>query len=142
MAQPLQITALITIPAEELRFTYARSSGPGGQNVNKLNTKARLHWNLSNTAALPAGVLQRLRDTYRTRINEAGEMVVVSERYREQGRNARDCLEKLRAMVLSVATPPRHRKKTKPSRGAVEARLKAKRHKSQRKQNRRPPSID
>ena len=142
MAEPLVVNAQITIPAAELQFTFARSSGPGGQNVNKVNTKARLRWDLAATDALPSPVLTRFRERYATRLNEEGELVLASDRFREQARNVRDCLEKLRAMILSVATPPRRRRRTRPSRGAIEARLKAKRHKSQRKQNRRPPTMD
>ncbi|MEM9186028.1 MAG: alternative ribosome rescue aminoacyl-tRNA hydrolase ArfB [Planctomycetota bacterium] len=142
MPEPLVINRQITIPGGELRFSYARSSGPGGQNVNKLNTKARLHWRLSESQSLPAAVAARLRERFGTRVNDAGEFVVVSERHREQARNARDCLEKLRAMILSVATPPAVRKKSRPTRGSIEARLESKRRNAQRKRNRRPPRLD
>ena len=142
MPDPLLINAQIIIPGDELRFTYARSSGPGGQNVNKLNTKARLRWDLNNTTALPVAVLARLRERFGSRINDAGEFVITSEQFREQARNTRDCLEKLRAMILSVATPPKPRRKTRPTRGSIEARLKAKQRQSQRKKMRRPPSMD
>jgi len=140
--EPLYINAQIIIPAEELRFTFARSSGPGGQNVNKLNTKARLRWDLTTTTALPSAVLARLRQRFGSRINDAGEFVISSERYREQARNARDCLEKLQAMLQSVAVAPKPRRKTRPTRGSIEARLKAKQRQSQRKKQRRPPSMD
>ena len=139
MPESLVINSLIVIPGEELQFSFARSSGPGGQNVNKVNTKARLRWDLTATTALPTAVLARLRERYRTRINEEGELLIASERYREQGRNIRDCVEKLRAMILSVLAPPRPRKRTKPSRGAVQRRLESKRQRSQTKRNRRPP---
>lgn len=139
MPEPLVVSNQIEIPASELRFTFARSSGPGGQNVNKLNTKARLCWSLGASTALPVAVRQRLIERFGSRVNEGGDFIVTSDRHREQARNTRDCLEKLRAMILSVATPPKPRRRTKPSRGSVEARLRAKRRQSQRKQHRRPP---
>ncbi|MEM6798682.1 MAG: alternative ribosome rescue aminoacyl-tRNA hydrolase ArfB [Planctomycetota bacterium] len=142
MPEPLIVNGQITIPAAELRFSFARSSGPGGQNVNKVNTKARLRWDVANTTALPPAILTRFRERHATRLNEEGELVLASDRYREQARNTRDCLEKLRAMILSVVTPPNRRKRTRVPRGAVEARLKSKRNRSQRKQSRRPPSLD
>ena len=76
------------------------------------------------------------------RINTEGELVLPSQRFRDQGRNVADCLEKLRAMLEEVATPPRPRKKTRPGRGAVERRLREKRARSERKGRRRPPGAD
>ncbi|MEM6329997.1 MAG: alternative ribosome rescue aminoacyl-tRNA hydrolase ArfB [Planctomycetota bacterium] len=142
MPQPLHVNDQITVPARELRFTYARSSGPGGQNVNKLNTKARLRWAVADSPALPPAVRERFLTRYATRLNDAREFVIASERHRERGRNERDCLEKLRAMILSVVAAPTRRQRTRPSRAAVEARLAAKRKRSLRKQRRRPPSLD
>lgn len=142
MSEPLVVNSQIVIPANELQFSFARSSGPGGQNVNKLNTKARLHWNLAESSALPPAVMTRFRTRFATRINEQGEFVIASDRHRERIRNTRDCLEKLRAMVLAVVTPPTPRRKTRPTRRSVEARLESKRRQSQRKKNRRPPSFD
>lgn len=142
MAEPLVINSQWVIPASELRFSYARSSGPGGQNVNKLNTKAVLRWNPASGDVLPHAVLQRLTERYANRINNDNELIISSERHREQARNARDCLEKLRAMILSVASPPRVRRKKRVPRGAIEARLKSKRKRSERKQTRKPPSMD
>lgn len=142
MPEPLVINSQIVIPAQELRFTFARSSGPGGQNVNKLNTKANLRWDVAQTTALPASVLSRFRGRYANRLTAEEELVLSSDRHREQARNIRDCLEKLRAMIQSVLARPRQRKPTRPTRGSIEARLKQKRKRSQRKQDRRPPSID
>lgn len=142
MAESLVVNDQIVIPASELDYSFARSSGPGGQNVNKVNTKARLRWAVVASPSLPSPVKDRFRRRFATRINEAGELVLASDQHREQGRNARDCLEKLRAMILSVATPPPKRRRTRPSRSAIEARLEAKRRQSQRKRDRRSPPLD
>lgn len=140
MAEPLVVNRQIVIPAEELQFTFARSSGPGGQNVNKVNTKARLRWAVKTSKAVPAPVKDRFCERYANRINDAGELTLASDSHREQARNVRDCLEKLRAMIASVAKRPVKRKRTKPSRGAIEARLAAKKQRAERKRNRRPPT--
>lgn len=134
--EPLVINDQIRIPASELQFSFSRSSGPGGQNVNKVNSKATLRWALYQSQALPHAVLSRFATRFAGRINDAGEIVIQSDTHRDQPRNVTDCLERLRAMVLSVARPPAVRKKTKPSRAANQRRLDRKREQSVKKQNR------
>lgn len=131
-----------TIPQDELIFTYARSSGAGGQNVNKVNSKAVLRWNLGSSRALPDDVKNRFLHRYGNRLTADGELVVMSDRFRDQGRNAADCLEKLREMIASVATPPKKRKATRPTFGSKIRRLKSKRENSEKKQSRRFRSED
>lgn len=138
----LEITDQIQIPAEELRFTYARSAGPGGQNVNKVNSKAILHWDVSQSPHLPEPVKQRFLSRYRARITVLGEIVISSQLYRDQPRNIDDCQQKLKEMIIAVLQPPVVRKKTKPSRGVKERRLQSKREQSERKLSRRPPRPD
>lgn len=138
----LVVTRTIRIPRTEFEFTFTHSSGPGGQNVNKVATKARLRWNLAATAALPAGVRDRFERTYGSRLTNDGDLLLTSQRFRNRDRNARDCLERLREMLRAVAKPPTPRKPTKPSRGAVQRRIDAKKRRSQRKQQRRPPRRD
>jgi ribosome-associated protein len=138
----LIVTRSIRIPRDEFTFTFMRSSGPGGQNVNKVNTKVRLRWDVANTPSLSEAVRERFQQKYSRRITTEGELLITSQRYRDQARNIDDCLEKLRELLAAVASPPRRRKKTKPSRAAKERRLKAKRQQSDRKRNRRPPSRD
>ncbi|MCA9264345.1 MAG: aminoacyl-tRNA hydrolase [Planctomycetales bacterium] len=138
----LTINNQLQVPLREFTFTFARSSGPGGQNVNKLNTKATLRWTVRHNESLPTGVRDRFLARYRNRITEEGELVLTSQRFRDQGRNVADCLNKLRDMIAAVATPPKQRKATRPSKGSKMRRLKNKQEQSEKKQRRRSPRVD
>lgn len=138
----LRVNDRITIPFTEFDFTFARSGGPGGQNVNKVNSKVTLRWNITSSPSLPPDVLARFRSKYHRRMTRDGELVMHSQRYRDQGRNVADCLEKLRELLLEVAVAPRRRKPTRPTKGSVQRRLTAKKQRSDRKQNRRRPDAD
>jgi ribosome-associated protein len=137
MPRALIVNADITIPASELLISFARSAGPGGQNVNKVNTKAVLRWCAASTPSLPEAVQARFLIRYGNRVNNEGEVVLSCDEHREQGRNLTACREKLRAMILSVAAPPRRRIKTRPPRAAVERRIRAKSRHSEKKERRR-----
>ena len=138
----LVVTPRLKIPLREFRFTFARSSGPGGQHVNKVNTKATLRWSISSSRSLPEGVRQRFLARYRRRITADGELVMTSQRFRDAGRNVADCLEKLRNMLAEVAVAPKRRKPTKPTAGSVRRRLEQKRRLSKKKDSRRRPPED
>jgi ribosome-associated protein len=133
----LIITSRITIPDEELAFSFARSSGPGGQNVNKVNSKATLRWNPAASAALPDDVRSRFLARYASRITNEGEIVITSQESRDQPKNIAICLEKLRAMIADVLTPPKRRRPTKPTKGSKQRRLTAKKRRSDVKAGRR-----
>jgi len=133
----LDVNATIHIPLDEFRLHYVRSRGPGGQNVNKVNTKAVLTWGVAQSRHLPVDVRARFLAKYGRRVSSEGRLILTSQRYRDQARNRTDCLEKLRRMLTAVATPPPARKRTRPSWGAVERRLRAKRERSDRKRQRR-----
>ncbi len=133
----------IRVRLREFRFSFSRSSGAGGQNVNKLNTKATLRWEVARSQSLPEDVRARFIERYQRRITADGELVLTSQRFRDQGRNVADCLEKLRGMLAEVARPPRPRRATKPTRSSVERRLSSKRRTRVKKQRRRrPPDED
>jgi ribosome-associated protein len=132
----LIISPTFQIPLREFTFTYARSSGPGGQNVNKVNTKALLRWPITTTPSLPEPARQRLLAKHARRITENGDLLIVSQRFRDAGRNVADCLEKLRAILLEAATPPLRRKATRPTHGGVHRRLQNKQRQSDKKQQR------
>jgi ribosome-associated protein len=133
----LIVNSRIRIPYSELEFTFARSSGPGGQNVNKVSSKAVLRWRFAASTTLPEEVRQRFCARYGSRVTNEGDLVITSQRYRDQGRNVADALEKLRAMLASVATAPKKRRRTKPSAAAVKRRIEAKQKTSKKKQLRR-----
>jgi ribosome-associated protein len=135
----LEINSQIHIPESEFTWSFVRSGGPGGQNVNKVASKAVLRWNLATSPRVPETVKARLRTMQRRRITAEGELVLNSQRYRDQGRNIEDCLAKLRAIILQAATVPKVRKATRPSRGSRERRLQEKRRRSQTKTRRRLP---
>jgi ribosome-associated protein len=110
-----------SIPYSEFNFSFARSSGPGGQNVNKVNSKAVLKWNLNESQSITDD--QRTRLVSKLKLNEEGEVVVMSDRFRDQGRNKEDCIEKFYAILTQALHEPKKRKKTKKS---YSSKLKAK----------------
>ena len=136
----LVVNSRLKIPLREFKFTFARSSGPGGQNVNKVSTKALLRWAVVRSPSLPEPVRQRLLSRYRRRVTAEGDLLISSQRFRDAGRNVADCLEKLRAMLADVAVAAKPRKPTRPSRASVRRRLDQKRKHSQKKQRRRDGS--
>ncbi len=133
----LVVNHRIRIPLSEFEFSYARSSGPGGQNVNKVSSKAQLRWPVLSSPSLPPDVRARLISRFSSRITTEGELLIVSQRYRDQQRNTADCLDKLAGLLRSVASAPKTRRPTRPSRGSVERRLQSKQQQARKKQDRR-----
>src|SRR3954453_22912516 len=100
----LEVDARIRVPDEEFDWTYARSGGPGGQNVNKVSSKAVLRWKLRASPSVPPHVKDRLVALNRKRVTTDGELILSSQRYRDQDRNRQDCLEKLAELIRAAAT--------------------------------------
>lgn len=140
-APVLVVDAQIRIPLQELRRTATRSSGPGGQNVNKVNSKVTLHWDVAHSPSLPDDVRQRFLQRYQARLTTRGELVLHSQRYRDQPRNWHDCLDRLRQLILAVRHPPVRRRATQPGRAVRERRLQQKRHTAQKKRLRQRPPV-
>jgi ribosome-associated protein len=138
----LEITPTLQIPDDEFTWAFARSGGPGGQNVNKVASKALLRWNIAASTALPEEVKIRLALQQKRFFTLDGELIITSQLTRDQERNRQDCLDKLRAIILQALAVPKARKKTRPSRGSKRRRLQDKKQRSDVKQNRRRPSHD
>jgi ribosome-associated protein len=138
----LEITNRLYIPLNEIEFSFSRSSGSGGQNVNKVNSKATLYWRPTDCQTLPADVLERFVDRYHRKLTKEGMLILQSDRHRDQPQNIDDCLEKLRHMILEVAYPPKPRKATKPTKSSKRKRLDSKKRHSIKKQNRKNTNFD
>ncbi len=138
----LFISHRIQIPLSECEFTFARSSGPGGQNVNKVNSKAVLRWSAKHSPNLPLDVKERFLGKYASRLTINGDLVLSSQKYRDQSRNIDNCFEKLTEMIASVAMPKTLRRPTKPTLTSKLKRSETKRQQSLKKEYRRKPSLD
>lgn len=116
----------------ELGYNYVRSSGAGGQNVNKVATKAILSWNPSTSARLPIPVKRRFEARWKNRLTESGQLILSCDATRSQIQNKRIVTERLLDMIAQVWKAPKIRKKTKPSKASKEKRLNDKRSRSTR----------
>lgn len=111
----LEITPFVFIALSEIEFSFVRSSGPGGQNVNKVNSKAVLRWNLPASASLSEDTRTRLMEKLSGKLSTEGDLIVSSDAFRDQPQNRDACLEKFKSMLVTALFVPKKRKKTKPS---------------------------
>ncbi len=116
----------------EFKFTFSRSSGAGGQNVNKVNTKATLSWDMMASSAVSAAVKKRFSSKY-ARFMVGDEVVIHSQKYRSQNKNIEDCVAKLEEYLGKVEFAPKKRVPTKPSKSSQKRRLDQKSKDSQKK---------
>jgi ribosome-associated protein len=128
----------ITVPRREVAFRTARAGGPGGQHVNKTETKVEARWNVRASRALAEGTRRRLIAALAPRLAEDGTLRVVARRSRSQAANREEALARLRALVSAALKPRKRRRPTKPTAAARARRLDAKRRQSRKKGLRRP----
>jgi len=117
------ISREISIDEKEIDVDFIRSSGPGGQNINKVSTAVQLRFNLTQSPSLPEDVKMRLADLAGTRLSEKGEIIIEAKRFRTQSKNREDAIRRLIALITQAAQKPKVRKKTKPSVSASAARV-------------------
>jgi ribosome-associated protein len=132
----IRITSSIEIDENEFQFVFSRSSGPGGQNVNKVATAVQLRWNVGQTSSLPEEVKDRLTRLAGSKMTTSGELVINARRYRSQEQNREDAVARLVALVEKAAKRPKKRRKTRPTRVSKEKRLEDKRRRSETKRRR------
>ena len=128
----------LAIPEAALSWNFVRSSGPGGQNVNKVSTAAECRFDL-DTAGLEQGIRQRIERLAGSRLTSAGEILIVADSQRTQARNRADALERLGALIAAAREPPKPRVATRISRAQKAKRRSDKRHRGEVKRQRRPP---
>ncbi len=132
----IQVTPEIALDETEIAFDFVRSSGPGGQNVNKVATAAQLRFNAANSASLPPEVRQRLLSVAGRRFNKNGTLIINAQRFRTQAANRQDAIERLVRLVRQAGEKPRPRLKTRPTHASQERRLEFKRRRSLAKRSR------
>ena len=141
--EALRITSGLVLTEKELQITTARSSGPGGQNVNKVNTKATLRWNPSQCTELPSSWKKRFLEANQNRITREVDILLQSDRYRDQKKNIHEVRQRLVQLLLACQHPPKTRRLTKPTKGSQRRRLQNKREHSEKKARRQgKPDFD
>lgn len=134
--QDLVVTPRVIIPGGELAIAFARSGGPGGQNVNKVASKVELRWNPTTSAALTDDERAWLVHRLRSRLTSDGTLIVTSTATRDQGKNRDDATSKLALIVRAALDRPTPRRATRPSRASRRRRLADKRHHAETKRRR------
>ena len=138
----LIINSKLSIPGEQLDFEYARSGGPGGQNVNKVSSKVYLTWKPAESNLLDDSTLDRLKKLFPRYWTNEGELKISSQLTRDQGKNKQDCLNKLRTILQKSLVVPKKRIPTKPTHGSILRRLDNKARQAKKKQSRQQKNWD
>jgi ribosome-associated protein len=134
---PVVVNERVSVPRHELEFRASRAGGPGGQHVNTSSTRIELTWNVERTTALSDDEKARVKEKLAAKLDGEGTLRVVASEMRSQGQNRARAEERFAELVRRALLVPKARRRTKPSRGAVEERLREKKKKSDRKKDRR-----
>jgi ribosome-associated protein len=125
--------------SSEFQFQTSRSSGPGGQNVNKVETRVTLRFRVASSELLNQSEKERLRLKWASKLTSDGELLVSAEKHRSQLKNREEAISVFHKLLEKAFTDPKPRKKTKPSKAAIRERLDAKKKHADKKANRRKP---
>lgn len=138
----IYVTEHIALDESELQESFIRSAGPGGQHVNKTSTGVQLRFDVAASPSLPEGVRARLLARRDSRLTAEGVLVITATSQRSQKANREEAVDRLVQLVRAAATPPRARRKTRPTRASKTRRLEGKRHRASIKANRGPVRDD
>lgn len=138
----IEITPTLFIKEDELKFSFIRAPGPGGQNVNKVSTCVQLRFNVVHSSSLPEDLRIRLLNFLGNKVTLSGDFIIRASRFRTQLRNKQDAIRRLQAIIIQVIEPPKKRKKTKVSYASKLQRLEKKKKKAKKKSLRRIPKGD
>jgi len=133
----IKITEKISVNENEIKEEFIRSSGPGGQNVNRVATAVQLRFDVANSPSLPSDVRNRLLRIAGKRATEEGILIIEARRYRSQEKNRKDALDRLITLIVKATQKPKMRRKTKPTYESIRKRLESKRRRSRVKKMRR-----
>lgn len=136
----LEVTPEFSIPLEEISISYARSPGPGGQNVNKVSSKAILRWHILGRTDIPEEVIERFQKLFPSYLTKDGDVLLMGHETRDAIRNKEIVLEKLADMLRDAFSIPRKRIPTTPTRSSIRRRLADKAKQAEKKSFRKPPN--
>jgi len=136
VSHEIQVTATLAIPLDELRFRFSRAGGPGGQNVNKTETRVELTFDVAHSPSLSDWQRGRIRERLANQIDSEGVLHLVASSERSQLRNREEVVERFRAVLAGALRPVRHRRPTKPTTASRERRLAGKAHRAEIKKGR------
>ena len=142
MTEGVRVSRSIVIPTAELEIRFSPSGGPGGQHANRSSTRVELIWNVEESSVLGPIQKARVLEKLGHRLDNAGNLRLVSDERRSQLMNRQAALERLASLVSEALIPPKPRKATKPSRSAKEKRIQSKRRRSEIKRDRQKPDYD
>jgi ribosome-associated protein len=136
----MEVTSVLSIPDDELVFTFIRASGPGGQNVNKVATVAQLRFDVCSSSSLQVEVKERLVKLAGSRMTQDGVLVIEARRFRTQEQNRHDAEARLVALIQKALAQPKQRRPTRPGAAAQAKRVDTKKHRGTIKRLRQMPS--